>query len=184
MRLLRALLLLACLPTAGALAADIDASGTSVARAAAAGPLTITEAGDGTGLRWAAWSERTASSGSVRLALFDARKAPAAIVWSQAWADTYDPQLVLVAPWDHAGHPIYALTLRFGAEAQQVDLVSLDAAGKPAILAEKLGAAVGLVLETEKAAVIVYQTPKAALVPSCFEWRDAAGNLAEVPCLR
>ncbi len=183
MRLLRALLLLACTPTAGALGADIEGTGTSVARAAAAGPLTITEAGDGTGLRWAAWSERTASSGSVRLALFDARKTPAETVWSQAWADAYDPQFVVVAPWGHAGHPVYALTLRFGAEAQQVDLVSLDAAGKPSILVEKLGAAVGLVLEAEKAAVIVYQTPKAALVPSCFEWRDAAGKFAEIPCL-
>ena len=184
MRLLRALLLLACAPTAGALAADIDISGASAARAASAGPLTIVEAGDRTALRWAAWSDRTASSGSVSLALFNTRKMPGESVWALAWADAYDPQLVLVPPWGHAGHPVYALTLRFGAEAQQVDLISLDATGKPATLAEKLGAAVGLVLEAERAAVIVYQTPKTALVPSCFEWRDAAGKLAEIPCLR
>ena len=137
-----------------------------------------------TGLRWAAWSERAASSSSVHLALFNARKTPAETVWSQAWADAYDPQLILVAPWSHAGHLVYTLTLRFGAEAQQAELVSLDAAGKPARLVEKLGAAIGLVLEAERAALIVYQTPKAALVPSCFEWRETAGSLQEVACLR
>ncbi len=93
-----------------------------------------------------------------------------------------------------AAHPYYALgpsghagirstlRLRFGAEARQVNLVSLDAAGKPGILSEKLGAAVGLILEAERATAIVYQLPKAALVPSCFEWRNA-GSHAEIPCL-
>ena len=42
----------------------------------------------------------------------------------------------------------------------------------------------GLVLEAETAALIVYQTPTAALVPSCFEWRETAGSLQEVACLR
>jgi hypothetical protein len=148
------------------------------------GTLSIADASDGTGLRWAAWSDRTASSGSVRLVLFDSRKTPAEPVWAKAWPDAYDPQFVQVAPWAHAGHPVYALTMHFGAEAQQVDLIGLDAAGKPVILSEKLGAAIGLVLEAEKAAVIVYQTPKVALVPDCFEWREASGNLMETPCPR
>ena len=165
-------------------AADLGTSGGQVARAASMAPLTITEAGDGTGLHWAAWLDQIASSRSVHLALFDGGKTPAQAVWSRAWADAYDPQFIQVAPWSHAGLPVYALTLRFGAEAQQVDLVGLDAAGKPALLAEKLGAAIGLVLEAEKAVVIVYQTPKVALVPSCFEWRDVAALLAEVPCPR
>ena len=182
MRLIRALRLLACAPIFPACAADLGPSGDTVARAVSIGPIAVADAGSDTDLRWAAWSNATGASRWVRLALFNMRKSPAEAVWSQTWPDAYDPRLVAMTPWVHAGHPVYALTLRFGAEAEQVDLIGLDADGKPAHLAEKLGAGIGFILASEKAAVVIYQTPQVALVPTCFNWRDGS-ELAATPCI-
>jgi hypothetical protein len=154
-----------------------------VARAVSIGPIVVADAGGGTGLHWAAWSNQAGPSPSVRLALFDTRKSPAEAVWSQSWPGAYDPRFVALTPWVSARHPVYALTMQFGAAAEQVDLFGLDSAGRPARLAEKLGAEIGFIVAADQSALVVYQTPHVALVPSCYEWSDR-GKLVASACPR
>ena len=132
-------------------------------------------------LRWAAWQLGAPPSQSVRLAFYDATHAPARPLWSVGWPDAYNP-LVQATGWTHAGRPVLALTMQFGAAAQQVDLYGLDAASHPVRMAEMLGAAVGWVVHPDRTVLIVYQTPVSALVPHCFDWQDRTGQLAEVKC--
>ena len=129
--------------------------------------LAMTEAGGDA--RWLLWSTGTGADQAVHLALY--RRAKAA--WSTAWPDAYGPRLRLMPEWRHGGQPVLAVTLQFGAAAEQLDLFGLDAKGQPVRLAEKLGAAVGWAAGTDGTPlVILYDAAAGALKPSCYSWKD------------
>ena len=160
---------------------DPGPSGDAVRRAAAFPALSVADAGI-EGLRWVAWADGVPPSSTVRIALINTRRGTEP-VWSMTVPDAYDPRFLQVAPWTHAGHPVYALTLHFGAAAEQVDLFGVEADGKPAHLASMLGDVIGFAIGLHKASVVVYSRPDSSvMVPRCYEWQDRRGKLLRAPC--
>jgi hypothetical protein len=144
--------------------------------------LTIEDADPAGALRWAAWGEGTAGAQMVRLALLNHGAAGGAL-WAMSWPDAYDPGIQPTPEWRFAGHPVLALTMQFGAAAEQIDLFGLDSENHPVRLAEKLAAAIGWSVNASGDLVmIVYSLPASALVPACFGWNSSANLLMPVGC--
>jgi hypothetical protein len=143
----------------------------------------LIEDADKTGLlHWAAWGEGKAGSQTVRLALVNSLYGGRAL-WAMSWPDAYGPGLRPTPEWSFAGHPLLALTMQFGAAAEQIDLYGLDAKNQPVRLAEELGAAIGWSVDaTGNLVLIVYSMPASTLVPACFGWNSSANQLTLEAC--
>jgi hypothetical protein len=145
--------------------------------------LNIEDANPSGTLRWAAWGDGPAGSQTVRLALLDPAPSSTMALWATAWPDAYGAALRPTPEWQFAGHQLMAITMQFGAAAEQIDLYGLDARNQPVRLAEKLGAAIGWAVDSSGDLVlIVYSMPDSALVPACFGWNPATSQLAPANC--
>jgi hypothetical protein len=153
---------------------------------AAASPvsdLTFTDADPDGQRRWGAWAEGRKGETRVHLGLFARQPGSATLQWSQSWKDAYDPSLRSAPEWRYRGQPVLALTLRFGAAAQQVDLFGLDADQPPQLLAEKDAAAIGWIVSADgRLLLALYDANPTALTPGCFGWREQSGELAAEKC--
>jgi hypothetical protein len=145
--------------------------------------LSIENANASGSMRWAAWGEGPAGSQTVRLALLDTAATSTTALWAMAWPDAYGAALRPTPEWQFAGHQLMAITMQFGAAAEQVDLYGLGAKNQPVRLAEKLGAAISWAVDSSGDLIlIIYSTPESALVPACFGWNPATSQLAPANC--
>jgi hypothetical protein len=145
--------------------------------------LNIEAANSSGSLRWAAWGEGPAGSQTVRLALLDTAGTTTTALWATAWPDAYGAALRPTPEWQFAGHQLMAITMQFGAAAEQIDIYGLDEKNQPVRLAEKLGAAIGWAADSSGDLIlIVYSMPDSALVPACFGWNPATSQLSPASC--
>ncbi len=145
--------------------------------------LSVEDANASGSLRWAAWGDGPAGSQTVRLALLDAAGTRTAALWATAWPNAYGAGLRPTPEWQFAGHQVMAITMQFGAAAEQIDVYGLDTKNQPVRLAEKLGAAIGWAVDSSGDLIlIVYSMPDSALVPACFGWNPATSQLAPASC--
>ncbi|WP_338665328.1 hypothetical protein VQH23_09165 [Pararoseomonas sp. SCSIO 73927] len=132
-------------------------------------------------LEWAAWTERGRSGRAVILALRVPGRAGGRPVWSTAWRDAYAPALRAVPGWRSRGRPLVALTLSYGAAAQEVLLFAAEGAGPPRQVAAHLASAIEWRAGPPGGTVLVaYERDASDAVPRCRNWNGSA--LVPVVC--
>ena len=130
--------------------------------------------------RWVIWTDGTAPDTTVTLALVSPDKQA---VWSEKWASAYTPTLRPLPEWQHANSAMLAVTMQFGAMAEEVSLFGLTA-GKPVKLTSVLAKAVSWMISREGDLLLVlYNTTKTAhLRPNCYKWDDSLEKLIPRTC--
>ena len=156
----------------------LDARVTELAKAPFE-TLTMIPADSEKQLRWIAWSETADNRPTSYLALFAGHTGT--VAWQADWPDAYSPSVREVTQWRYAGRPVTALTVSFGAAAEQVDLYGLDASNRPVRLAERLGVAVDFRSSPDGKLVLeVFRTPDTIPLANCFVWESEL--LKSEPC--
>lgn len=132
-------------------------------------------------LRWVAWAERGRMGRSVTLVLRKAARDGERLLWSGLWRDAYDPALRAIPDWRSGGVPLVALTLRYGAGAQEAVLLAQRGAEPPRRVAERLDTVIEWRQDAAGRTVLVaFGRDGSALRPGCFGWDGRA--LVAVPC--
>ena len=121
--------------------------------------------------RWAAWVERGRMGRTVALVLRTAAPEGGRQLWSDRWPDAYEPALRVISDWRHGGRPLVALTMRYGAGAQEAVLVADGGTGSPRRVAERLASAIEWRQDARGCTVLVaFGRDGSALVPECLSW--------------
>ncbi|MDR3439103.1 hypothetical protein [Telmatospirillum sp.] len=145
--------------------------------------LSVTDADTSGAIRWATWSDGDQTGRATHLALFARRDGTATLSWSTTWKDAYHPTLRSTAEWAYRGHPVLAVTVQFGAGAEQIDLYGLDEAFRPMLLVEKEAASVGWMIgKNGKLLLMLYSPSPTVLKATCYGWQGDKGTIAREPC--
>jgi len=145
------------------------------------GETVTLPAGSSGRLQWAAWAERGRLGRIVVLALRVPDRAGGRQVWSTFRQDAYAPALRAVPDWRSRGRPLVALTLNYGAAAQEALLFVADGAGSVRQVAARLASAVEWRTDARGGTVLVaYGRDGSAVVPECLGWDG--GGLVPVAC--
>ncbi|MDR2154654.1 MAG: hypothetical protein LBE78_06475 [Burkholderiaceae bacterium] len=146
--------------------------------------MSIVDAG--TAGRWVVWTHGApADDRSVTLSLVGPRGHKS---WSRTWAGgAYAPALRSLPQWRYAGAAVLALTVQFGAAAEEVHLFGL-AKGRPVELFSELADTVGWIFApgdlNDELVLLLYNThpDSTTQVPSCYRWNDSEAKLAKRNC--
>jgi hypothetical protein len=134
-------------------------------------------------LRWATWGNRSKHGMSIVLALLKKTQNGVSILWSREKHHSYEPHLTRLTSWRYGQHPILALTYRYGALAEQVELYGLDAKNQPVKLGEELGEEVEWSINSVGEGLMsVYSNPEGHIVPTCYRWEKKRQRLEKVEC--
>lgn len=134
-------------------------------------------------LRWATWGNRSKHGMSIVLALLKKTQNDVSVLWSKEKHDTFEPNLTRLTSWRYGQHPILALTYRYGALAEQVELYGIDAKNRPVKLGEELGEEVKWSINSAGEGVMnVYSKPKGHIVPICYRWNKKHQRLEKIEC--
>lgn len=145
--------------------------------------LSLTNADPRGSLRWVVWEEGSGESRTSHLALFTHEKATASSVWSTSWPDAWAPALQPAPEWRWRDRALLAVTLQFGAAAEQVELYGLDAQNKPVHLAEKTAASIGWKINTAGQRLLVLYEPETTVLKArCYGWQESTGKLVLQQC--
>ena len=132
-------------------------------------------------LQWAASIERGRMGQAVILVLRTAASDGGRQLWSDRWPDAYEPALRVIPDWRHGGFPLVALTLRYGAGAQEAVLLAQGGTGSPRRVAERLASVIEWRQDARgRTLLVAFGRNGSALVPECFDWNGRA--LATVGC--
>lgn len=142
----------------------------------------ITLPADPSGCRsWVAWVERGRLGRSVVLTLREAGQSGGRQLWEDDWRDAYKAALRIVPDWRRDGRPLLALTLRYGAAAQEVVLSAPDGAHPPRRVAERPASAMEWRVDAQGGTLLAaLDRNGSALPPTCLRWNGDA--LMPTPC--
>lgn len=145
--------------------------------------LSLMDADPQGALRWVVWQEGQADSRVSYLALYQQDKGAASSVWSTSWPDAWSPALQPLSEWRWQGNALLAVTLQFGAAAEQVELYGLDTQNRPVKLAEKTAASVNWKInEAGQRLLVLYEPKPTILKASCYGWQENTGKLVPQSC--
>ncbi|MGY5957112.1 Lipoprotein [Kosakonia sp. BK9b] len=124
--------------------------------------------------RWVAWEEGTIDARSSHLALYEKNtNGNIQPVWSTAWPDAWAPSLLMLQEWRWHDRPLLAVTLQFGAAAEQVDIYGLDEKQRPQRLAEKTAATIGWKISASgQRLLVLYEAKPTVLKATCYGWQE------------
>lgn len=145
--------------------------------------LSLIDADPQGALRWVVWQEGQVDSRVSYLALYQQGKGEASSVWSTSWPDAWSPALQPLSEWRWQGNALLAVTLQFGATAEQVELYGLDTRNRPVKLAEKTAASVNWKInEAGQRLLVLYEPKPTILKSSCYGWQENTGKLVPQSC--
>ena len=134
-------------------------------------------------LRWVTWGNRSKKGMTTVLVLLKKGKTESPVLWSREFYDCYEPNLIRLTGWQYGQHPIVALTYRYGALAEQVEIYGLDKKNRPVKIGEEFGEAIEWSINSSGERLMnVYSKPEGQIVPTCYGWDNHHQQLKKVEC--
>ncbi|MGG7446988.1 hypothetical protein ACQ3G7_13035 [Kosakonia oryzendophytica] len=124
--------------------------------------------------RWVAWEQGTPDARTSHLALFEKQNnGNIQSVWSTAWPDAWAPSLLMLQEWRWHDRPLLAVTVQFGAAAEQIDIYGLNENNRPQRLTGKTAASISWKINTSgQRLLVLYETKPTVLKATCYGWQE------------
>ena len=135
------------------------------------------EPGSAHGGRWLVWSEGRGEGQSASIALFSP---DGVCIWHVVKPDAYQPTMTSVPEWSWKGRSVSLLLLSYGADAQEAEILALDADGSPRVLDRR--SASRIFLRSGSAQLELDQAAGSVPEKTCLRWSAPGAKLLATGC--
>ena len=144
--------------------------------------MTLMPADNDTNRVWASWSDVSAETQTVRLALLQRHGTVVTPVWAKSHTAAYMPTLGNLTGWSYQKHSVLMFRYQLGAAFTHADLYGLDEKGAPTLLSEMEGALIE-VFESQGADQLrVYDSADLKGPATCYSWQTPQAKPVSKPC--